>query len=136
MRQNKNNIVTHCQIPNDLPALATDEGAMKEVFFNLLHNAIQAMPAGGKISIDAHCVHNNHAIQVTIADTGPGIPQESSQKIFEPFYTTKQTGTGLGLSIVKKKLEDMDATIHVESNGNGASFIINFPLNESVLMPT
>jgi len=132
----QNNIVTHFQIPNDLPSLATDEGAMKEVFFNLLHNAIQAMPTGGKISIDAHYLHNNHAIQVTIADTGPGIPQESSQKIFEPFYTTKQTGTGLGLSIVKKKLEDMDATIHVESNGNGASFIINFPLNESVLMPT
>lgn len=130
----QNNIVTHCQIPNDLPMLATDEGAMKEVFFNLLHNAIQAMPAGGKISIDAHYLHNNHAIQVTIADTGPGIPQESFQKIFEPFYTTKQTGTGLGLSIVKKKLEDMDATIRVESNGNGASFIINFPLNEPVLI--
>ncbi len=132
----QNNIITHCQIPNDLPMLATDEGAMKEVFFNLIHNAIQAMPAGGKISIDAHYLHNNHAIQVTIADTGPGIPQESSQKIFEPFYTTKQTGTGLGLSIVKKKLEDMDATINVESNGNGASFIINFPLSEPVLMPT
>ncbi len=132
----QNNIVTHCQIPNDLPALATDEGAMKEVFFNLLHNAIQAMPAGGKLSINAHYLYNNHAIQVTIADTGPGIPQESSQKIFEPFYTTKQTGTGLGLSIVKKKLEDMDATIHVESSGSGASFIINFPLNESVLIPT
>ena len=132
----QNNIITHCQIPNDLPSLATDEGAMKEVFFNLLHNAIQAMPTGGKISIDAHYLHNNHAIQVTIADTGPGIPQESSQKIFEPFYTTKQTGTGLGLSIVKKKLEDMDATIHVESSGNGASFIINFPLNEPALTPT
>src|SRR3990170_8807416 len=126
----QNNIITHCQIPHDLPALATDEGAMKEVFFNLLHNAIQAMPTGGKISIDAHYLHNNHAIQVTIADTGPGIPQESFQKIFEPFYTTKQTGTGLGLSIVKKKLEDMDATIHVENSGNGASFIIAFPLNE------
>ena len=132
----QNNIVTHCQIPNDLPMLATDEGAMKEVFFNLIHNAIQAMPTGGKISINAHYLHNNHAIQVTITDTGPGIPQESFQKIFEPFYTTKQTGTGLGLSIVKKKLEDMDATIHVESSGNGASFIINFPLSEPVLMPT
>src|SRR3989337_66626 len=132
----QNNIVTHCQIPNDLPPLATDEGAMKEVFFNLLHNAIQAMPTGGKISIEAHYLHNNHAIQLPFADTGRGIPQESSQKIFEPFYTTKQTGTGLGLSIVKKKLEDMDATIHVENSGNGASFIINFPLNEPALMPT
>src|SRR3972149_4075313 len=52
-------------------------------------------------NIVTHCLHNNHAIQVTIADRARGIPQESPQKILEPFYTTKQTGTGLGLSIVK-----------------------------------
>jgi signal transduction histidine kinase len=133
----QNKIATFCQIPNDLPAIITDEGALKEVFFNLIHNAIQAMPSGGEININAHYQPGNHMIQVTIADTGIGIPQESVQKIFEPFYTTKQTGTGLGLSIVKKKLEEMDATIHVENNGEkGVSFIINFPLSEPVLMPT
>jgi len=130
----QNKITTFCRVPNDLPSITTDEGALKEVFFNLLHNAIQAMPSGGEINIHAHYQPGSHAIRVTIADTGPGIPQESFQKIFEPFYTTKQTGTGLGLSIVKKKLEDMEATIRVESNGNGASFIINFPLNEPILM--
>ncbi len=133
---NQKKITIHCQIPCDLPTIATDEGALKEVFFNLLHNAVQAMPSGGEINIHGQCQHDNHAIQVTIADTGPGIPPESFQKIFEPFYTTKQTGTGLGLSIVKKKLEDMEATIHVESNGSGASFVINFPLNEPVLLST
>ena len=133
----QNKIATFCQIPNDLPAIITDEGALKEVFFNLIHNAIQAMPSGGEININAHYQPGNHMIQVTIADTGIGIPQESVQKIFEPFYTTKQTGTGLGLSIVKKKLEEMDAAIHVENNGEkGVSFIINFPLIEPVLMPT
>ena len=132
----QNKITTFCRVPNDLPSITTDEGALKEVFFNLLHNAIQAMPSGGEINIHAHYQPGSHAIRVTIADTGPGIPQESFQKIFEPFYTTKQTGTGLGLSIVKKKLEDMEATIRVESNGNGASFIINFPLNEPLLMQT
>jgi signal transduction histidine kinase len=132
----QNKITTFCQIPQDLPLLNADEGALKEVFFNLLHNAIQAMPCGGEIHIHAHYQPVSHAIQVTISDTGPGIPQGSFQKIFEPFYTTKQTGTGLGLSIVKKKLEDMDATISVESNGSGASFVINFPLNEPVLLQT
>ncbi len=132
----QNNIVTHCQIPGDLPAITTDEGALKEVFFNLLHNAIQAMPAGGEIHIHAMYQPDSQTVQVTVADTGPGIPQESFLKIFEPFYTTKQTGTGLGLSIVKKKLEDMDAAIRVESNGAGASFILNFPLSEPVLTPT
>ena len=130
----QNKIATFCQIPNDLPAIITDEGALKEVFFNLIHNAIQAMPSGGEININAHYQPGNHMIQVTIADTGIGIPQASVQKIFEPFYTTKQTGTGLGLSIVKKKLEEMDAAIRVENNGEkGVSFIINFPLNEPIL---
>ena len=90
----QNNIVIHCQIPNDLPPLATDEGDMKEVFFNLLHNAIQAMPAGGKISINAHYLHNNHAIQVTITDTGPGIPQESFQKYSSHFIQPSKQGQG------------------------------------------
>lgn len=129
----QNKIVAYRHIPEDLPVITADEGALKEVFFNLLHNAIQAMPLGGEIRIHADCQPDNRTVRVTIADTGPGIPQESMQKIFEPFYTTKQTGTGLGLSIVKKKLEDMDATIHVESNGNGASFVIHFPVNEPVL---
>ena len=130
----QNKIATFCQIPNDLPAIITDEGALKEVFFNLIHNAIQAMPSGGEININAHYQPSNHMIQVTIADTGIGIPQASVQKIFEPFYTTKQTGTGLGLSIVKKKLEEMDAAIRVENNGEkGVSFIINCPLNEPIL---
>ena len=130
----QNKIISCCHIPGDLPAITADEGALKEVFFNLLHNAIQAMPSGGKITIRAHYQPDGQTVQVIISDTGPGIPQESFQKIFEPFYTTKQTGTGLGLSIVKKKLEDMDATIHVESSNNGASFIINFTLHEPLVL--
>lgn len=132
----QNKITTFCQISHDLPAITADEGALKEIFFNLFHNAIQAMPSGGKIRIHAHCPPERNVIQVTVADTGPGIPKESFRKIFEPFYTTKQTGTGLGLSIVKKKLEDIEATIDVESDGQGAAFVINFPLHEPVFMQT
>lgn len=126
----QNKITTMSHIPSDLPSLTADEGALKEIFFNLFLNAIQAMPSGGEIHIHAHFQPESQTIQVTVADTGPGIPQESVQKIFEPFYTTKQTGTGLGLSIVKKKLEDMEATIDVKSNVQGASFVINFPFYE------
>lgn len=130
----QNKITTFCDIPKDLPMIIADEGALKEIFFNLLHNAIQAMPFGGKINISANYQPENHVVQVTVADTGTGIPQDALEKIFEPFYTTKQTGTGLGLSIVKKKLEDMEATIRAESNGAGASFTLNFPLNEPILV--
>lgn len=129
----QNKITTFCDIPKDLPVIIADEGALKEIFFNLLHNAIQAMPFGGKIYISANYQPENRVVQVTVADTGTGIPQDALEKIFEPFYTTKQTGTGLGLSIVKKKLEDMEATIRAESNGAGASFTLNFPLNEPIL---
>ncbi|BBO17588.1 two-component sensor kinase [Candidatus Brocadia pituitae] len=130
----QNKITTMSHIPSDLPALTADEGALKEIFFNLFLNAIQAMPSGGEIHILAHFQPESQTIQVTVADTGPGIPQESVQKIFEPFYTTKQTGTGLGLSIVKKKLEDMEATIDVKGNGQGASFVISFPFYEPEFM--
>jgi signal transduction histidine kinase len=130
VKQNK--IAVHCRIPDDLPAVTHDAGALRDVFFNLLHNAVHAMPDGGEISIDASCQPDNHTIRLTIADTGPGIPEDALQKIFEPFYTTKQTGTGLGLSIVKKKLEDMDAFIHAENSGNGASFIIAFPISNNI----
>ena len=130
----QNKITTFCDIPKDLPMIIADEGALKEIFFNLFHNAIQAMPFGGKIYISANYQPENRVVQVTVADTGTGIPQDALEKIFEPFYTTKQTGTGLGLSIVKKKLEDMEATIRAESNGAGASFTLNFPLNEPILV--
>ena len=130
----QNKITTFCDIPKDLPMIIADEGALKEIFFNLFHNAIQAMPFGGKIYISANYQPENRVVQVTVADTGTGIPQDALEKIFEPFYTTKQTGTGLGLSIVKKKLEDMEATIRAESNGTGASFTLNFPLNEPILV--
>ncbi|MBM4054104.1 MAG: hypothetical protein FJ264_05420 [Planctomycetes bacterium] len=131
----QNNIAISCNISEYLPFISADKAALKEVFFNLIHNAIQATPSTGKISIDAIHLPMNNCIQIKIADTGHGIPQDSLQKIFEPFFTTKQTGTGLGLSIVKKKLEDMNATIRVESNERGTTFIIDVPLRkfESVL---
>ncbi|MDR4507168.1 MAG: ATP-binding protein [Candidatus Brocadiaceae bacterium] len=132
----QNNITTIFRIPEDIPPVISDEGALKEVFFNLLHNAIQAMPSGGNLHIYAQCEPDNRTVQIAIDDTGPGIPQESFQKIFEPFYTTKQTGTGLGLSIVQKKLEEMDATIFVRNKAKGTSFVIDFPVHESHLMYT
>lgn len=126
----QNNIAILCNISEALPLIYADKAALKEVFFNLIHNAIQATPPNGKISIDADLIPTKHFIQIKVTDTGHGIPQDSLQKIFDPFFTTKQTGTGLGLSVVKKKLEDMHATIHVESNGDGTTFVIDVPFEQ------
>lgn len=130
----KNNVNISCKIPDDLPTLNTEDGSLKEAFFNVINNAIQAMPNGGELVISATPQQKDNTVEITFADTGPGIPQDATSKIFDPFYTTKQSGTGLGLSIVKKKLEDMDGSIRVENNTKGAMFIINLPVTEPVLV--
>jgi signal transduction histidine kinase len=92
------------------------------------------MPDGGELAITAVPQPQNNTFEITFADTGPGIPQDAVDKVFDPFYTTKQSGTGLGLSIVKKKLEEMDGSIRVENNTKGAMFIINLPATNPVLV--
>ncbi len=130
----KNNINISCKISDDLPTLNAEEGSLKEVFFNVINNAIQAMPEGGELTISTVLLPQNNTIEITFADTGPGIPGDAIDKVFDPFYTTKQSGTGIGLSIVKKKLEDMDGSIRVENNTIGAKFIINLPVTDPALV--
>jgi two-component system sensor histidine kinase PilS (NtrC family) len=120
-----------------------DPGQMKQVFWNLLLNAAQAMPNGGEISIRVEKGKNTlwerniarpiqgkgkEWVKVTITDSGTGIPPHEKEKIFEPFFTTKDGGTGLGLSIVHKIIESHNGVIKVESEvGKGSTFIIFFP---------
>lgn len=123
-----NNIKIICKISADLPTINVNEGSLKEILFNLIYNAIESMTNGGALTITAEIDNSNYMLQIGIADTGPGIPEEIRDKIFEPFFTTKQSGTGLGLSIVKKKLEEMDGDIYVESNSCGSKFLISLPI--------
>jgi two-component system sensor histidine kinase PilS (NtrC family) len=120
-----------------------DPGQMKQVFWNLLLNAAQAMPNGGEISIRVEKGKDTlwqssiarpiqgkgkEWVKVTITDSGTGIPPHEKEKIFEPFFTTKDGGTGLGLSIVHKIIESHNGVIKVESEvGKGSTFIIFFP---------
>jgi len=103
-----------------------DFSSMKRVFDNLVLNAVQAMPNGGKLKICITPVAEKVAVKVE--DTGVGIPKECLEKIFEPFFTTKAQGQGLGLSICKKFVEANEGSIKVESTlGKGTSFTINLP---------
>lgn len=128
----KNGVVIHQDIPPNIPLISAEEGALQEIFFNLIHNGIQAMSSGGTLSITA-AMGNTNGLEVRVADTGPGISTDSVDKIFEPFYTTKQTGTGLGLSIVKRRLEEMGGSIEVESGGCGTSFMVRLPVEQGSL---
>ncbi len=129
-----NNIDIHLEASDNLPLIMADEGSLTEVFFNIIHNAIQAMSDGGNLTISITYEQKDKYIRVVFEDNGPGISQEDLDKIFEPFYTTKQMGTGLGLSIVKKKLEEVKGLIHVESKDSTTKFIVNIPSSEGVLV--
>ena len=105
-----------------------DEILLKQAFMNLIQNAVQAMPEGGKL--DVRIEKNNAEAFIRIADTGPGIPEEMRQKIFLPFYTTKQDGTGLGLAITHSIIQSHFGSIGLESSAAGSEFLIRLPLGE------
>ena len=103
----------------DLPFVEGNPGQIQQVFLNLLLNAVQAMPRGGKLSLRVarEPGPQGEVISVRIADTGSGISPEILPKIFESFFTSREDGTGLGLAIVKRILRDHRGDIVVESSG-------------------
>jgi signal transduction histidine kinase len=114
----------------DTPQARLDADRMKQVFLNILLNAIEAIKAHGKISITSRDIRKNGAVyvQVEIADTGKGIPKKLAEQIFDPFFTTKERGSGLGLAIAHQIVEDHHGFIEVESMPKkGTTFFINIP---------
>src|SRR5919109_1251451 len=96
---------------------------LRRAFANLLRNASEAMPGGG--AIDVGVTRDGGGLVVTIADHGPGVPDELRQQVFEPYFTTKQDGTGLGLALVRQTIEAHNGTITVsDTPGGGATFSI------------
>lgn len=111
--------------------LKISAGELSQILWNLLLNALQAIPPDGEIFISAGQTPSENEkdrIEITVRDNGPGISQENKAKIFEPFFTTKDRGTGLGLSIVQKLISDHGGTIHLESSPEkGTQFTVQFP---------
>ncbi len=123
----KGNIVFQFQREEGLPRVRIDVHQVQQVLINILLNAIQAMPAGGSLTVCSFR-ENGQGVGVQIADTGVGIPAAHLKKIFDPFFTTKSEGTGLGLSITMKILENHGASLDVSSReGEGSTFTIHFP---------
>jgi signal transduction histidine kinase len=107
--------------------IAADAALLKQVFLNLLLNAIQAMPTGGTLTL-ATRLHRD-ALEVRVSDTGLGIPPEVIEKIFNPFFTTKERGTGLGLTVVHNIMAAHKGIVHVVSMpGQGTTVTLSFPL--------
>ena len=119
------------EVENRLPPLAirADAHKLEQVFVNLVVNAIEAMPSGGRLEI-SH-VEDGPSLTLIIADSGEGIPEENLDRIFDPFFTTKGTGkgTGLGLAVCRKIIEQHGGRISVSSRpGEGTNFFISLPI--------
>lgn len=124
----KANIKLYQELATDLPAPNISADACKQVLINLVRNAIDAMPEGGKLTVRTG--HYRGMIYINVEDTGIGIPPENRERIFEPFFSTKGvTGTGLGLAVVYGILQKAGGTISVDSSpDNGTRFTIRVPV--------
>ncbi len=122
-----NKIILKKDLDSALTPIEADPQQLKQVFLNLILNAIQAMPKGGVLQLKT--ANTQKGVEAVIADTGTGIPEEEKQKVFQPFYTTKPEGTGLGLSISYGIVKEHGGEIDVESSpGQGTRFKISLPL--------
>lgn len=114
-----------------LPEIEADPELLKEVMINLIVNACEAMKDGGALEVSeeqAVAEGIGKAVMIKIGDTGPGIPEPLQEKIFDPFFSTKEDGTGLGLSIVKRIIEEHGGSLMLRSReGKGTTFIITLP---------
>ena len=111
----------------DFPQVKADPQLLKRVLINLVTNAVQAMPDGGKLTISAE-VNSQGQVVVTVEDTGVGIPEKIKTQIFTPLFTTKPRGQGFGLAVCKRVIEAHGGSINFESQeGKGAKFTIQFP---------
>ncbi len=120
------NIETQIDVPESL-TIKTDATYLRRILTNLVINAVQAMPTGGKITLSAAAQAGRMLISVT--DTGVGIPEEIKPNLFKPMFTTKAKGQGLGLAVVKRLVEALGGSISVESQvGKGSKFTISLPL--------
>jgi len=118
------------RVPTDLPCIRVDANQLSQIFMNLLLNAAQATPEGGRITVMAAQVNPGDKVEIRIEDTGCGIPADVLPHVFEPFFTTKRgKGTGLGLSISQTYVRSHEGEIQIESvPQRGTAVTIRLPL--------
>ena len=136
------NVAVELDLTPGLPPIHADAEQLKQVFINLALNAMQAMPDGGRLTVRTRRPHapielglsestprySADQVEIRFADTGAGIPEETLDRIFIPFYTTKTKGTGLGLAISQRIVKGHGGTIEVQSRvGEGTEFVLRFP---------
>ena len=128
----RNAIACNLELDNDLEPIAADPDLLHRALSNLVLNAMDAMPNGGALTLRTH--RDNGKAVIEVSDTGSGLTPEECQRIFTPYYTSKQHGTGLGLAIVQSVISDHGGRISVQSEpGRGTTFVIELPINREAL---
>jgi signal transduction histidine kinase len=119
-------IVASCYVEENARTILSDPDFIKRILSNLVGNAVQAMPYGGRLFVNAFM--EGEDVVITVEDTGEGIPADVKPKLFTPLFTTKSKGQGFGLAVVKRLTEALGGTVTFESIlGNGTKFIIRLP---------
>ena len=114
------------ELPASTPVIMADRNQLKQVFFNLIKNAVEAMQPGGRLSLKVRA--DDDSVYVAIADTGSGIRADELAKLFQPYHTTKISGHGLGLMIVQRIMRDHGGHVGIESKeGIGTVVTLQFP---------
>ncbi len=127
LAQHQPPIALHCELRDVRLPVTADPELLHRAISNLVLNAMDAMPNGGTLTMEAE--RRDDAVAVRIGDTGTGMTAEECERLFTPYYTTKRHGTGLGLAIVQSIVSDHGGTIRVESApGKGSSFIVELPV--------
>ena len=125
-------IVLDCEVKVEAQLAGKSVSALRDALSNLLLNALQATPNGGRVELIAAA--SDGELLISVQDSGAGVAADLRERIWEPFFTTRQRGTGLGLAIVRKRVQEVggSASLDVSRNGRGALFVLRLPLQEPV----
>ncbi|MCY9071678.1 sporulation two-component system sensor histidine kinase KinE [Bacillus inaquosorum] len=128
---NLSNVQMHLELIGDIPPIYCEPNQLKQVFINILKNAIEVMPDGGNIFVTIRTLDQDHVL-ISLKDEGIGMTEDKLKRLGEPFYTTKERGTGLGLMVSYKIIEEHQGEIMVESEeGKGTVFHLTLPVRQN-----
>ncbi len=131
VQTSETNVDATIETRGPVPRVTADAESVRSALTNLIINSLQAMDGnGGKVTVVLSGEESGTRARIDVTDTGRGIAPEDISKVFEPYFSTKETGTGLGLAIVKKAIDDHRGTITVKSKpGEGTTFTITLPVS-------
>lgn len=125
----KRNVKPKLALEPSSPSVNADDALLRHVLISLIANALDAMPAGGELTVTSKIEKRAGRVEILIRDTGSGIPKEQMSKVFKPFYTTKPKGMGVGLSIAKQIIERHGGTLRLDSEkGLGTTVSLHIPI--------